>query len=82
MSYRIEFDSTAVRDLRKLPAQRRELLEPSFLALAMNPRPRGVRKIAGEDSSFRIRVGQYRIIFEIDDSRRLIVVLRVRRRDE
>ncbi len=57
-------------------------LETPILALAQAPRPSGVRKLRGEERTWRIRVGQYRVVYDIDDDRGLVVVLRVARRSE
>lgn len=51
-------------------------------ALADNPRPSGVRKIQGEDRGWRIRVGQYRVVYDVHDDRSIVVVLKVDRRRE
>ena len=48
--------------------------------LADEPRPRGVEKLSGHINLYRIRVGQYRIIYQIDDSKRVIDIVRIRTR--
>lgn len=53
-----------------------------ILALAENPRPRGVRKIRGTEHCYRLRVGPYRVIYDVLDARQLVVVLGVGRRTE
>jgi mRNA interferase RelE/StbE len=50
--------------------------------LAVNPRPPGVRKLKGGSGLWRLRVGDYRVIFEIDDARRLVDVSHIRHRRE
>ena len=80
MPYKVEFTPGARRNLRRLPPQDLARLEPSIRALADNPRPSGVRKLRGEDRTWRIRVGPYRVIYDIDDELALVVVLRVVRR--
>jgi len=50
--------------------------------LAKNPRPTGCRKLAGTDNDWRIRVGEYRVIYEIADAIRVVRVNRVRHRRE
>ncbi|MGO9579102.1 MAG: type II toxin-antitoxin system RelE family toxin [Desulfobaccales bacterium] len=50
--------------------------------LRQKPRPRGVRKLQGHERLYRIRVGQYRLVYEIDDLVQLIVVTHVRHRRE
>lgn len=84
--YRTEVAPAAERDLKGLRRriQRRdfERLRAAIRSLADNPRPPGVRKIEGAERAYRIRVGDYRIIYEIYDEENLVAVLRVARRTE
>ena len=79
--YRVELAPAAQRQLQRLsPADAARLRGP-ILALGWEPRPPGVRKLAGSQF-WRTRLGTFRIIYAIDDDRRLVVVLRVARRNE
>jgi len=51
-------------------------------ALTKNPRPTGCRKLTGSDGDWRIRVGEYRVVYEIDDTAREVRVNRIRHRRE
>ena len=51
-------------------------------ALAEEPRPSGVKKLAGSEHTFRIRVGNYRIVYSVEDQVTLLLILRVRHRGE
>ena len=51
-------------------------------ALAMNPRPPGGVKLTGEENAWRIRVGDYRVLYEIHDARLVILVIRIANRRE
>lgn len=82
MPYRVEVSPVAARELRRLPPQVRVRLEPTILALAQEPRPYGTRKIRGIEQAHRIRVGEYRIVYDIYDEGRLVVILHVGRRTE
>ena len=82
MPYKVEFTPGASRDVRRLPPQALARLEPSIEALGDDPRPSGVRKIRGQDHAWRIRIGPFRVIYDIDDELALVVVLRVVRRTE
>ena len=82
MAYRVELAPSAQRDLKAVPRQLLPLLRQAILALAEEPRPRGARKVRGQERTWRIRVGRYRILYDVHDDRRLVVVLRVRRREE
>jgi mRNA interferase RelE/StbE len=55
---------------------------PRIEALADPPRPVGSRKLQGENNLWRIRVGEYRVIYSVDDRRRLIDITAVRHRSE
>jgi mRNA interferase RelE/StbE len=80
--YRILFASRAERSFRKLSADVQRRLDPAILALAGNPRPSGCVKLSGPDSLWRIRVGDYRIVYQIHDDRLLILVVNVGHRRE
>jgi mRNA interferase RelE/StbE len=81
-SHRVEIAPAAERDLRKLPPPALEAVRPVILALADAPRPSGTRKLKGADRTYRIRFGPYRILYEVHDKEKLLVVLRVVRRSE
>lgn len=50
--------------------------------MEINPRPPGARKLAGEDSFYRVREGDYRIVYAIEDDRLIILVLRIGHRSD
>lgn len=80
--YRIELTPGAARQLRKLdpPAQRQ--VQAAIELLADAPRPPGAKKLVGGDGELRVRTGNYRIIYEIQDDVLLVLVLAVgHRRD-
>jgi mRNA interferase RelE/StbE len=82
MNYQIEFVKQAVKQFKALPTQEQERLQPRIDALATEPRPSGVVKLAGADDLYRIRVGDYRIIYSIQDEQLLILVVKIgHRRD-
>jgi len=84
--YRLEVSPAADRDLTKLGQRIQghnfERLRSAIDNLANQPRPSGGRKIKGEDNAYRIRVGDYRIVYEIYDNETIIVLLQVVRRTE
>ncbi|MFV2063849.1 MAG: type II toxin-antitoxin system RelE/ParE family toxin [Chloroflexota bacterium] len=79
--YRVELSPAAGRQLRRLPPGDAAALRGPILALALEPRPPGTAKIVGTDF-WRLRVGQLRIVYLIDDRDGLVVILRVARRSE
>ena len=82
MPYRIELSKPAVRQFEKLSKAVQTRLKPRIDALAHNPRPQGVKKLAGEDELYRLRVGDYRIIYQILGKVLLVVVMRMGNRKE
>jgi mRNA interferase RelE/StbE len=74
--YRLEFRPAALRALRKLDSATAERVRGALALLASEPRPPASRKLSGRDA-YRIRVGQYRIIYTIDDSQLIVVVVLV-----
>lgn len=79
--YRIELASAAERELRKLPADAAARLRGPILALGADPRPLGASALTGTPF-LRLRVGDLRVVYLVDDERRLVVALRVARRAE
>jgi mRNA interferase RelE/StbE len=80
--YRIELRPAAVRDLRKLDTVVRRRLAAAIDRLAQTPRPPGVEKLQGQEDRYRVRVGEYRILYEIEDRALLVLVVRVGHRRE
>jgi mRNA interferase RelE/StbE len=82
MTYQIEFVKQAAKQFRALLTQERERLQTKIDALETEPRPIGVIKLAGEEDLYRIRVGDYRIIYSIQDDQLLVLVVKIgHRRD-
>lgn len=79
---RIEFHPEVFKQLQRLPRQAFPAVLTAIVALAEDPRPTGVRKLAGSQADWRIRIGEYRVIYEIDDSAGQVVVLLVAHRRE
>ena len=82
MPYRIEFSPRADRDIDALPREAQTRVRTRIDALALNPRPAGVEKLAGETGTYRVRVGTYRILYEIHDRFLLVVLLKIGHRRE
>ena len=82
MHYRIELKPSAARQLEKLPKAVQIKIGPRIDALSENPRPHGVEKLAGAEDYFRIRVGDYRVIYQVQDRWLLILVVRLGHRRE
>ena len=82
MRYRVEVAPAAGRDLKRLPRSVHEALQDAITALGDDPWPPGSRKVIGRERSHRIRVGAFRVIYDVFDDERLVVVARVARRTE
>lgn len=65
--YEVYLERAAERDLKKLSAEDFQRIVSCIKALGSNPRPAGCRKIAGSKSDWRIRIGDHRVIYEIDE---------------
>lgn len=68
--YEIEFVSSAAKEFRSLSSQLKRRISAAIDNLSQNPRPSGVRKLVGHNHLYRIRVGQYRVVYEVDDEQR------------
>lgn len=82
MRYRVEFNAYAARAFRKLSLDVQKRIRPHIDRLAGQPRPMGVEKLSGMDDTYRIRVGDYRVIYEIHDDTILVLVVDVAHRRE
>ena len=78
--YEVEFKASAAKEFRKLPPDLKARIRKAIGALQADPRPAGVKKLAGETNLYRIRIGEFRVIYEIDDEAKILVVTRVRHR--
>ncbi len=74
--YRLEVSHTAHRQIRKLPEETQERVNQAIAHLAEDPRPPGVKKLVAR-GGYRVRVGDFRILYHIDDDAKVVVVYRV-----
>jgi mRNA interferase RelE/StbE len=77
MRYSVEFKPSARKALGKLPDAARRRIIHAIEGLGDDPRPPGCVKLSGEDGFWRIRVGDYRVVYQIADRILLVLVLRV-----
>lgn len=82
MAYRVEIAPAAQRDLKGMPSALRKTLELAIYALEDEPRPTGVRKIRGAQRAWRLRVRDFRIVYEVYEDPKLVLILKVDRRRE
>jgi mRNA interferase RelE/StbE len=80
-SYRLFFTRSAKRELESLPRHTIALIKRRLDALLLQPRPPGCQKLTGQEG-YRVRQGDYRILYEVDDSQRTITIVKIRHRRE
>jgi mRNA interferase RelE/StbE len=76
--YEVYLERAAERDLRRLPVETFHRIVPHIRALSEDPRPPGCRKLTGSENDWRIRIGDYRVIYEIDEDEKAVRVFRIR----
>ena len=79
--YEIHLTSVAVKDYNNIPRTHTDRINTAIDGLEQNPRPHGYKKLKNRNA-YRIRVGDYRIIYEIKDSLLIILVVRIKHRKE
>jgi mRNA interferase RelE/StbE len=80
--YRIEFAPAATRQLGSLPRKQKVRIASKIDALSSDPRPPGCVKLRGSEDIYRIRVGDYRILYQVKDDILLVLVVKVAHRGE
>lgn len=80
--YEVLLTGRAERDLRHLPDTVHERVASVLKRLCSNPRPQGCTKMVGATSDWRIRVEDYRVIYEIEDKTRTVRIMFIRHRRE
>jgi mRNA interferase RelE/StbE len=78
--YEVLLERRAQRDVDRLPKSVSGRAIRAIAALGAEPRPAGCRKLGGSDNDWRIRIGDYRVIYEIDDRARQVRVMYIRHR--
>lgn len=82
MKYAVQFSPRAQRDLRSPPAQVVQRVLPRIETLTDEPRPAGAKKLSGDHDVWRIRIGDYRILYAINDHIRIVEVRKVGHRKD
>ena len=81
-SYKIEWKHSAYKELEKLPHPTIARVVAAVAELSSDPFPRGVKKLVGSEFSYRIRVGDYRVVYEVFADRLIIDIVRIRHRKD
>ena len=77
MSYKVEILRGALKQLKKILLELQERIQIEIDNLATEPRPNGVKKLKGKENAYRIRVGDYRVIYDIFDNFLIVNVVEV-----
>jgi mRNA interferase RelE/StbE len=80
--YELLIERRAERELLKLDRAVMTRINREIMSLANNPRPAGCRKLVASPNDWRIRVGDYRVVYEVDDKKQTVRVFRVRHRKD
>ncbi len=78
----IEITRTAEKQLKKLSRNDQRRVVKAIVALADDPHPRGSRQLTGYDDVFRIRVGQYRVLYSVSGRKLVIIILKIGHRKD
>ena len=77
MAYRIEISAHVGRQMKKFSENVRKRIDAAIQELADNPRPPGCTKLQTGENAWRIRIGEYRVIYEVHDKVLVVLVIRV-----
>jgi len=82
MAYAIIYKPSADKTLRKLPEKVQRRIAAATEALADDPRPPGAKELQGADELWRIRIGEYRVVYTIQDEALIVLIVRVAHRKD
>lgn len=82
MSYRIAIQRAAAKQVKALPQSARQRVRAAIDALAEEPRPHGIETLDSAKKLYRLRVGSYRVVYQVQDARLVVLVVRVGDRKE
>ena len=82
MKYTIVYKQSASKELLQLPAKIAYKTRAAINSLSENPRPHGCKKLHGSDNEYRIRIGNYRVIYIISDGVLIITVIKIAHRKD
>ena len=80
--YRIEISRTAEKQLKKLRQEDQRRVVKAMVSLGNDPYPKGSRKLTGYDDVFRMRVGEFRILYSVSAKKLIIIILKIGRRKD
>lgn len=80
--YEVLIEVAAEKELRRFPSDIHRRVVKTLRSLGANPYPANCRKITGSTHDWRVRVGDYRVIYEVDQRNRTVKIMRIRHRRE
>ena len=80
--YTLEFKERVTKDFSKLPLKEKNKVWDKLQLLKKEPRPHGFRKLIGRENEYRVRFGSYRVIYQIDETLKKIVIIHVGHRKD
>ncbi len=80
--YRIEVARSALKSLARIPQPYQRRIRDRIRTLATNPRPPGVKKLRGDRDYYRIRIGDYRVLYTVNDKERIVRIAVIAHRRE
>jgi mRNA interferase RelE/StbE len=80
MTYALRFESRVLKDLDRIPDKDLIRIDKTIQALALQPHPAGVKKLVGQGNLYRVRQGDYRIVYTVDHKAKIVSILGVRHR--
>jgi mRNA interferase RelE/StbE len=81
-SFKIEWRKSAVKELRRIDRPIIPRILSAAEQLARDPYPTGTRKLQGAEYTYRIRIGDYRLVYEVDNTLKIITISRIRHRKD
>lgn len=81
-SFELRWRNSTARDIRRIPRREIERIISAAEQLAENPLPHGSQKLSGSERTYRIRVGDYRILYEVWSEARIVQIERIRHRKD
>ena len=81
-NYQVIISSPAKRNFKKLSSSLQKRIEAKIAALSTNPRPAGVKALKSSDNLLRLRVGEYRVVYKVEDKRLIVIIIQVGHRRE
>ena len=82
MKYVLFLKKSAEKELLSLPREQAQKIKSAILSLTENPRPAGCKKISGKEDDYRIRIGNYRVVYTISDKVLTVLVIKIAHRKE